>query len=184
MKKTIALPTTSAQIKNPCGTQYPVNEKRIAFIRQLIESNTLAIVDRIVIYLLYNHGLRISEVLNIDYRQITPNGNVHVKGLKLSQDRIVDCFMFQLELIKLRNVRIDKSFWFSRFYYYRLFKRLGLNSIFGTNTKSSVTHLFRHEKVLELKHSGVSSGTIQRYIGHKSNKSTLRYEQEKKHKSN
>ena len=65
---------------------------------------------------------------------------------------------------------------YSRFYYYRLFKRLGLYEKFNGNVNNSVTHYFRHKLLSSFKSEEIEIETRQNFIGHKSKKSTKYYE--------
>jgi site-specific recombinase XerD len=147
---------------------------------ELLLSNTLPRVLLAVIELQLHYGLRISECLSITASDISKTGHIRIRGAKGSHDRIVIPYRFasfwQNEasaILPLYNV-------YSRFWFYRQYKNLGLYAIFGNSKVKSVTHLFRHLNILSLKESFNETGLTKQFIGHKSINSTLHYERKKK----
>lgn len=147
---------------------------------ELLLSNTLPRVLLAVIELQLLYGLRISECLNINTSDISPTGHIRIRGAKGSNDRIVIPYRFSsfwrneaVAILPLGNV-------YSRFWFYRQYRNLGLCAIFGNSKVKSVTHLFRHLNILSLKESFNETGLTKQFIGHKSINSTLHYERKKK----
>lgn len=129
-----------------------------------------------VIELQFTYGLRISEVLNIERGDVSKSGYIRVKGLKNSNSRIVRPVQFLhfwlhsgSHLLPLKNT-------YSRFFFYRKYKELGLSMRYPGRSNNSVTHLFRHEVVQELQRNFDETSTTQKFIGHKNIKNTKRYE--------
>jgi len=131
--------------------------------------------EKAVIELQFLYGLRISEVLNIHYSDILPNGSIRIKGLKNSNNRIV----FPIQM---------RSFWFrflmsesipprsyNRFYFYRLYKKLGLYQLSSSNQNASVTHMLRYTYIAQLLEAGETIDSIRQLIGHKNINSTIHY---------
>ena len=121
------------------------------------------------------NGLRITEALRIRYSQINPIGQVLIKGLKGSNDRIINTGSSSQFFINCRRTKSDPYPYFSRFYVYREYKKLGLYFRFDGREKQSVTHLFRHFVIKMNKSNDVDLSTLQSFIGHKSIKSTRVY---------
>lgn len=147
---------------------------------ELLLSNTLPKVLLAVIELQLHYGLRISECLNITASDISNTGHIRIRGAKGSNDRIVIPYRFasfwQNEasaILPLKNV-------YSRFWFYRNYKNLGLYAIFGNSKVKSVTHLFRHLNILSLKDNFNETNLTRQFIGHKSINSTKHYERKKK----
>ena len=147
---------------------------------ELLVSNTLPRVLLAVIELQLFYGLRISECLNITTSDVSSTGHIRVRGSKGSNDRIVIPYRFSSfwqneakALLPLVNV-------YSRFWFYRQYKSLGLYAIFGNSRVHSVTHLFRHLNILSLKENFNETDLTRKFIGHKSIKSTMHYERKKK----
>jgi hypothetical protein len=69
---------------------------------------------------------------------------------------------------------------YSRFYFYRLFKRIGLYGKFGSNDNNSVTHYFRHLQGLDVQNSFNDWALTASALGHKNEKSTIYYGQKKR----
>lgn len=151
----------------------------IARANELLLSNTLPRVLLAVIELQLFYGLRISECLNITSSDISNTGHIRIRGAKGSSDRIVIPYKFAsfwqneaTAILPIGNV-------YSRFWFYRQYKNLGLYAIFGNNKVKSVTHLFRHLNILSLKKSFNETNLTRQFIGHKSINSTLHYERKK-----
>ena len=129
--------------------------------------------------LVFNYGLRISEVLNVRYSDFRSNNILVIQGSKGSHNRLIQSD----ELAKYygqQQKNTNKIFWcYSRFYVYREFVNKGLSFRFGDNKVNSVTHSGRHLLMLNLKQSGIELEDIQSYIGHKNIKNTKIYAEEK-----
>ena len=147
---------------------------------ELLLSNSLPKVLLAVIELQLFYGLRISECLNITTSDVSNTGHIRIRGSKGSHDRIVIPYRFSsfwkneaVAILPLGNV-------YSRFWFYRQYKNLGLYAIFGNSKVKSVTHLFRHLNILSLKENFNETDLTRKFIGHKSINSTLHYEKKKK----
>lgn len=137
-------------------------------------------IEKAVIELLMLNGLRISEVLNILPSDVLSNGYIKIKGLKHSNDRLVLPINYhQYWQTKFKSL-LPLKLYYSRFYFYRLFKRIGIYSKYGNNKYNSVTHYFRHEIVLSMKASGINDLQISEFLGHKSKNNIKYYINEKK----
>lgn len=144
------------------------------------QQSSLTETDKAVIELMYMWGLRVSEVLNITCADVSRTGNIRIKALKGSNFRVVRSSVYEWfwlnadsSLLPLKNV-------FSRFYFYRLFKRIGLYGTFGNNSNQSVTHYFRHLQGLDVQNSFEDWELTASALGHKNVKSTLYYGQKKR----
>jgi len=135
----------------------------------------LPVPVQVIIELQLLYGLRITEVLSIGATDIMRNGLIHVRGKKGSQDRYIYSQRFSnyVMFCKVNNVAYLCDY--SRFYFYRLYKKLGIYYKFAGNDKNSVTHFFRHSILNAQKLEGMETEDSQRFIGHKSIKSTKIY---------
>jgi len=137
-------------------------------------SSDLSLVELCVIDLLMFSGIRISELLRIDPWSILKSGHINVKGLKGSNDRIIipvfSLFFWQGFMVQFLPL-VDL---YSRFYFYRRFKKLGIYTHYDSRKHQSITHFFRHRVINQLNDSGVPQKDISTFIGHK-NKKTLKY---------
>ena len=161
----------------------PANQDILAIIEranELLLSNTLPRVLLAVIELQLYYGLRISECLNITTSDISKTGHIRIRGAKGSSDRIVIPYRFSSFWKNEAKAILPLSNIYSRFWFYRQYKNLGLYAIFGNSKVKSVTHLFRHLNILSLKESFNETGLTKHFIGHKSINSTLHYERKKK----
>lgn len=147
---------------------------------KLQHDKTLGHFDRIVIVLLAFHGVRISEALALHSNDVTKFGEVLIRGIKGSSNRIVRPIVEIDSFIFLGKNCVTIADYRSRFYYYRLFRKWGMYSKFGDNENVSVTHYFRHKYVLRQLDNGVSLEDIQKDIGHVNKSNTEIYAKREK----
>lgn len=175
-----AVPTSGAQyttLLQPDNLDIlPIIERA----NELLLSNTLPRVLLAVIELQLFYGLRISECLNITTSDVSTTGHIRVRGSKGSNDRIVIPYRFASFWQNEAKAILPIGNIYSRFWFYRQYKNLGLYAIFGNSKVNSVTHLFRHLNILSLKDNFNETDLTRKFIGHKSINSTLHYERKKK----
>ena len=130
---------------------------------------------RILIELLFNSGIRISEALKIHSADISANGSVFIRGSKKSGDRFIYSSMFRLELLKLRSINTYLFADYSRFFVYRFLKSNGIFLAYSSGSNKSVTHAFRHIAT-SIDSTDISHlNALKSFINHKSSFSTLHY---------
>ena len=157
----------------------PVNDQFTTVLttaKKFIADRNNFYVDRVVMLLLMAYGLRIGEVLGIRLQDIRPTGTILIKASKGSDDRLISGLQFSEYIYKNRLSFTTHLRQRNRWYYYRLFKRLGIYRQMTGNENTSVTHVFRYQFVAEVKELTGSTETTQNIIGHKSLKNTKRYE--------
>lgn len=147
-----------------------------ALLSNLLYNDVVPEPVKAVAALMFEHGLRITEVLRIESRDISPSGHIHIKGLKGSNSRVVLASTLRTFWTHSPDYMFPIGNTWSRFYFYRWFKKMGVYKIFGDNKKKSVTHLFRHALALHLKDEFDNTQLTQLYLGHKNIKSTEHYE--------
>lgn len=167
--------TPSAQYTNSCATPYApgVLLSTITSAYESAKINNPRLACLIEIQLL--NGLRISEALSIHHTHINDLGQINIRGLKKSHNRLINSGSSVKFFLNCKKMRESPFETFSRFYAYREYKKLGLTFQFKGQSKNSVTHLFRHYLVGMNKENKVDLSTIQSFIGHKSIKSTEHY---------
>lgn len=138
---------------------------------------------RMLFLFMLQSGCRISEALLIRYVDILALGDVVIKGAKGSHDRIIQASLCSDYLIWCRANCVDPFFDTNYIHMYRELKRIGVGQQFGTNENLSVTHWFRHAKVLIEQSQGVDIEASKRALGHKSVKSTEAYAKRVRRKS-
>ncbi len=130
--------------------------------------------------LLFVHGLRISEALNIKGSDISPKGHIKIKGLKKSKDRIISVGLHKSFWLSMRNITQKIGDVYSRFYFYREFKKRGIRLEFNGYKNAAVTHAPRHLLIKELSILDKDLTLVQSTLGHKSIKSTQHYDKKSK----
>jgi len=166
---------SSTQNDTSCWPRSRDNSELMSIRNKVIQDRGISELDKAVIMLLLEHGLRISEVLRLELNDFIGSSKILVHSLKNSQNRIITNAYGHLVLKKHVEQWGCIGFIFSRFYYYRLLSKIGCSFQFGSNSKHSVTHAGRHLVSLELSQGNVNLSDLQAFLGHKSIKSTERY---------
>jgi integrase len=148
---------------------------RMDLIGRTVNDAVLSDVDKCVLLLMLEHGLRISECLSINSKSILGNRRLLVHGSKGSEDRLLENVSYYSSLMSLLGGTPPNAFFPSRFYYYRLCVKLGIRYESSLSSKVSVTHAGRHLYIAGLRDSNVSTEQIGHHIGHKRTRSTNFY---------
>lgn len=162
----------STRVCDSVSAEYLALEAKVS---SLIASTSLSLLEKLAISLQFENGLRISELLSLRYEHINSRGQIFVKGLKNSNDRLI-----QLPHINRFSFAASGGCGyifegFSRFYFYRLYKKLGLYVELENSKYNSVTHCFRHLYLESVVKDYNSLELAQQAIGHKSINSTMHY---------
>jgi site-specific recombinase XerD len=159
-----------------CNTA-TAKEKACKAIECVIAGNRdTPLVVSAVAELLYINGARITEVLNIKGTDISSKGHIKIKGLKSSSDRILRTSVHKQFWLGMRNFTDTLGSVYSRFYFYREFKKRGISLEFKGYKNKAVTHAPRHLLISELQTIDKELVTTQLTLGHKSIKSTEHYD--------
>ena len=134
---------------------------------------------KMIIELLQNGGLRVSEALAVRGTDVLVSGHILIKGCKGSSDRIVQVYETRKYFLAVRGLAVNVFEGCSRYWVYREFKKLGIGKRFDGKRKESVTHYFRQQNARMMQESGISDINRQQHLGHKSNKSIKHYSNEK-----
>lgn len=153
----------------------------ISMFRSYIDANkdSRFYMEAITI-LMIDNGLRISEALSIRIEDVLPSFEIIIKGKKGSSNRIIP---IRYNLKYWENILSNPDFQichYSRWSFYRYFKKKGLYERIVGHKNNSVTHSARHAKVRMLQAEGVDRSTRANYIGHKNINSQEYYERKKK----
>lgn len=174
--------TPPAQSPGMLSTRINNIETNDKFLNRVFSNSLLTMTDKAVIELLYLYGLRVSELLSVLPTDVAESGHILIRGSKGSGNRFILSLYFKDFWQRNLKYSLPLSQYFSRFYFYRLFKKLGFYSKYGNNVNMSVTHYFRHQLVLSLQEQGFSKEMISEFIRHKSTKSIEYYVKPKRNK--
>jgi integrase len=169
-----SVPNPSAQTTIPCVSRNEVNSFNHFLNIALTDTKAQNKYLYRILLVMSIYGLRISEILNIKYTDITHDGLIKLKALKGSESRIIVVTEIKDYLLKCKSNGNDPFTQFNRFHIYRQFKKYNL--IFNSNKSShlSVTHSLRHIAIAKLRLEGMSENEIAQFTGHK-NVKNLRY---------
>ena len=147
--------------------------------------NLLAAVNQIptlsaYLSLLFTYGLRVSELLSCNSKDMVDRDIIRIKGCKGSNDRILRVVDNRDYWAKRYLVDYQLSYDYNRFFIYRLLKQHGIYEVFGDNKKYSVTHIARHMIMLKYKDKGLNDQQLCEVLGHRSIKSIKWYMQDVK----
>lgn len=156
----------------------PDNTRRAAL--DYLNSNNYSEALKAFVSLQFKHGLRVSDVLNIHYSDITNAGNIVVHQGKRSMKIIVrDDEFFDF----WKNCKVSKTNPFQnydRFYIYRLYRRIGIKHTEAGRQRNSVTHAPRKLLAQDMEKSDFDITEIQTALGHRGKRSTEYYLNEKR----
>lgn len=147
-----------------------------------LNDETQPVCIRLAIELLFSFGARISEILNISGTDILPNNQILLKGLKGSNNRIIysSFFLDYIKQYKGMNFKLFNGI--DRFYIYRLLKKHNIFIPAIHSNRNKVTHAFRSNYVNLLYDQTHDISTVSSIIGHKLQKNTIIYLNEKNKK--
>lgn len=129
----------------------------------------------LVIHLLADYGLRVSEALSIKATDITSNGQIIIKGSKGSSNRLIVINEYRDRLIDLRSSGFNPIKNIDRFVVYRVLKRWNIEGKFSYGSKNAVCHQFRYNFVKDIQSVTNDLNETAKLIGHKSSFNTAIY---------
>ncbi len=135
---------------------------------------------KLVIWILFNTGARVNEVLDLKSSDISDDWFIRIRGSKGSNNRIIKIPPPPFPILINRTVPYYLFKEFSRFYIYRVCRVNNLVLKVEGMKHFSVTHSFRHYYASQLLQFQDEENTSGKALGHKSNKSILHYDKKKK----
>jgi len=133
-------------------------------------------VDLYFLYIfMYATATRISEALNIRVSHVLTSGNVHIKAVKGSSDRIVNAGLATEYLLSCKAKGFLVWNEWNRHFVYNRFKYFGISITPKNSTKKAVTHAARHISLNELQNSENNLELTKSFAGHKNINSTKHY---------
>lgn len=131
------------------------------------------------ISLMFQEGLRVSELLRIRGTDVKRNLAIVIRASKGSENRLVHPVSFRQEWQRFQGSAISIGDDYDRFFVYRLFKSYNIQLDHVSGQNRSVTHSLRYLYIRQLSADKVDLELIQKSIGHKSINSTNYYENKK-----
>ena len=123
----------------------------------------------------YMYGLRISELLAIKPRDISPRGTIFLKCAKGSENKMIDYPSLYTFLKNCRANGKEPFGFISRHYVYRCYKRMDISFGQMYGTKNAITHQFRYMKAKDTMEMSNDLEFTAKIMGHKNSKSTKHY---------
>lgn len=166
---------SSAQSTTQCGVccSQPVDGSQ-----QLLERIDQLKHNRLVwevALLQYRYGLRISEILLIDKYSFAGPKTLVIRGLKGSKSRVIELSNEFVYITLWERADYQIGYVYSRWFFYREYKKVGITFLTPVGLRNSVTHSLRINKIKTMSKAGVSVELIAQHIGHKSTKTTNLY---------
>jgi len=165
----------SAHYPTLCDARQSQTTSLDLIVNGILSKNNLHELDRLVIDLLHTNGCRISELIGLNYASIRSDNTIFIKGLKGSNDRIIHSTNYSQLLADIRINRAEMFENKNRFYYNRLFKKIGLYTQFSNDEKLAVTHSLRHNYINKLQAEFRDLQFTAHQVGQKSTNSTKHY---------
>lgn len=156
-----------------------MEEKEILnLISQLEKRN----IDRkIIAYitLQFSAGLRISDLLSVSYKNISPSLHITIVQGKGSNTIITQPIYLRETWREIRDKKLYPVESYNRFWFYKLYKKLGITKTNGTGRNNSVTHAPRKMLAQQLYTEEGDYEAARVALGHKDVRSTKYYTDEK-----
>lgn len=127
------------------------------------------------ISLQFTAGLRISDLLKINHSNITPNLLIAIEQGKGSNVLNVQPVFYRDIWRAIRDNKLSPMSCYNRFWFYKLYKKLGIVVDNGTGRNNSVTHAPRKMLARELYANDNNLEVAKNALGHKDERSTLYY---------
>jgi len=145
-------------------------------VRHFLARSKEPTIIKAVVSLQHQEGLRISEVINIQPGDVKSGLRIVIKGRKRSGNRIVTPIYYRDFWAQYSKQFVVIGDIYSRHYFKRIYIKYGLYMELGKGKPRAVTHSMRHNYIDSLRKQSVDRTTVKEHIGHKSEKSTERYE--------
>lgn len=129
----------------------------------------------LIVHLLADYGLRVSEALSIKATDITSNGQIVIKGSKGSSNRLIVINEYRERLIDLRKSSFNPIKSIDRFVIYRLLKKYNITGQSTYGSKNAVCHQFRYDVAKDIQSVTNDLNETAKLIGHKSSSNTAIY---------
>jgi len=155
-----------------------VSESEALYKRFLLWSSrdrVYSVAVKAMVSLLFEYGLRVSEVCNIRAQNIMHDGRILIKASKGSLDRFIVPRSY-ISFWKQSPIKVESQIrCYSRFYIYRLMKSQGLAIRVSGHKTDRVTHCARVLHADSLRKQNVPRETIAQELGHKNKKNVEYY---------
>ena len=155
------------------GSSQLIDQTRRSRLNQLYKAEPWHIC--LVVHLLADYGLRISEALSIKATDITSNGQIIIKGSKGSSNRLIVINEYRDRLIDLRKSSFNPIKNIDRFVIYRVLKKWSIEGKSTYGSKNAVCHQFRYDVAKDIQSVTKDLNETAKLIGHKSSSNTAIY---------
>lgn len=135
----------------------------------------LGYAEYMLICLLYDTGIRVSEALAVRSKDVDWTGKVLIRSTKTNQSFIIQTGINNDMWTDTTCLCTLDTHSLNRYRIYRTMQRYGLYNTYGKNRKKSVTHSGRHEVALNTLEMSQSEQTVKDVLHHRSLKSTQHY---------
>jgi integrase len=169
-----------AQNTGLCDINKDMISNYYTILADVVRRKDLSEQDKAFIECVLLSGARVSSVLKIRPIDIRQGGKVIIRQDKRSDIIIYQPVSLLSYWLKCREFYVIPFYGLSRFYYYRLFRKLGLYGMFEGNNKYSVTHIGRHLQGIVFRDSDLTIVDKKKVLGHKNEKNILYYEKDQK----
>lgn len=178
-KRTKSVSSPTAHTNKQCDVPNEIEQGYDELVKRIEVMKEENKVVSVVAELMSIGSLRVSEVLRIDYNDLTRTGQLLIRGSKGSSDKLINVGSCREYLNKCRLNQYKPFAGIDRFYVYRQFKKYGIEFQFEGKSKRSVTHVFRQINNRILQKEGIDESLRRSNLGHKG-KTAIKYYNENK----
>lgn len=165
----------TAQTITLCQPQEQLEKPLNALLYEITLDTLEFRAERILCDLLLSGGLRVSEVLGSGYLKVNRLGQIYIRGLKGSSDKLVTPIFFANEFKQGLLSQYNIFEHVSRFSFHKWLVKRAIFIEHGKGKKRSTTHTMRHLHVYLMELMSLDSSVIGEVLGHKGKKSIEYY---------
>jgi len=171
-----SVPNLTAQSTKLCATHSSVLNEHYEKLEKIKSTPGINIKEKIIYHLLIMHGLRISNILQIHSKTLSPLGTLYIQQSKGSAPVIINDDYTKSFFLAFYNTNCYIFSEYSRFYFYRQLRKYGMYHKFENNFNTSVTHLGRHLYNLQFKEVEKNLDININALGHKNTNNKKYYD--------
>ena len=140
-----------------------------------IDRQPIPDIEKFLVSILLVNALRVSEIANTQRLKVLNEREMLIYEYKTSKQRVVHIHHYQNVAKQIVQNGGTINWTRDRNYYYRVFKRAGINWETANRENNAVTHAARYEKAQRLMSETENIDTVKDALHHKSASSTEHY---------
>ena len=152
-----------------------MTEERLMLIVEEMRRNNVNKYIIAFVRLHFQSGARISDMLRINYTNISENLNITIEQGKGSNPIFVSPIWDREEWRRIRELKLSPFQNHTRHSFYRMYKKYGIIMNRGNGSYNSVTHFFRKNLAQDIMNETDNLELVAKRLGHKNQRNAIYY---------